>query len=79
MSRLEVDLTDPDTFVAGYPHDYFRRLRAESPVVWHPAAGGSGFWVISKYRDVWNASLDQRTFAFVSNVRGSKDLYLSTR
>jgi cytochrome P450 len=63
MSRLEVDLTDPDTFVAGYPHEYFRRLRAESPVAWHPAAGGPGFWVITKYRDVWNASLDQRTFS----------------
>jgi hypothetical protein len=28
--------------------------------------------------DPW-LSLDQRTFAFVSNVRGSKDLYISTR
>ena len=51
--RLEdIDLTNPDTFLPGYPHEAFRTLRAEAPVYWHPERGGRGFWVVSKYDDV---------------------------
>ena len=31
----DIDLTDPDTFAAGPPHDAFRRLRDHAPVHWH--------------------------------------------
>ncbi len=57
------DLTDPDNFVGGVPHDTFRRLRAESPVFWHPEHNGPGFWVVSKWSDVRTVSLDQATFS----------------
>ena len=30
------DLSRPDTFARGVPHEMFRRLRAEAPVFWHP-------------------------------------------
>ena len=58
-----VDLTDPDSFVGGVPHDSFRRLRAEAPVCWHPERRGPGFWVVSKWTDVRAVSLDQATFS----------------
>src|SRR5581483_8848947 len=63
----EVDLSNPDTFVRGWPHDAFALLRAEAPVYWHPTRDGSGFWVLSKYRDVQAVSLDSKTF---SSARG---------
>jgi len=63
----DIDLANPDTFVPGYPHDAFALLRREAPVYWHPSQGGSGFWVVSKYRDVMAVSLDSRTF---SSARG---------
>jgi cholest-4-en-3-one 26-monooxygenase len=57
------DLTDPDAFVNGVPHDTFRRLRAEAPVVFHPERDGPGFWVVSKWADVRAVSLDQATYS----------------
>ncbi|MBS1216218.1 MAG: hypothetical protein H6R20_1192, partial [Proteobacteria bacterium] len=30
----DVDLSDPKTFVAGVPHEYFRVLREQDPVHW---------------------------------------------
>jgi cytochrome P450 len=67
IPTVDVDLSDPDLFVAGYPHAAFHRLRTEAPVAWNRSAVGNGFWVISKYRDVWNVSLDQRTFSSARN------------
>jgi len=58
-----VDLTDPDAFLEGPPHETFRRLRAERPVAWHPEASGGGFWCITRWQDVRTVSLDQRTFS----------------
>jgi cholest-4-en-3-one 26-monooxygenase len=58
------DLSDPDTFLAGPPHETFRRLRAEAPVAFFPEkSGGSGFWAVTRYEDVRAVSLDQRTFS----------------
>src|SRR5262245_1889347 len=64
----DIDLADPDTFVAGWPHEAFALLRREAPVYWHPGGGkAGGFWVVSKYRDVMAVQLDSRTF---SSARG---------
>ena len=68
-ATLGADLSNPDSFVAGVPHETFRRLRAEAPVYWHPdAVHGGGFWAVTRHDDVWKVSLDQKTF---SSSRGS--------
>jgi cytochrome P450 len=48
------DLSDPETFDDGFPHELFRRLRRELPVAWHAGDvhGGPGYWVVSRYDDV---------------------------
>jgi len=33
-----IDLTDPELFRQGFPHDVFAILRDEAPVWWHPVA-----------------------------------------
>jgi cholest-4-en-3-one 26-monooxygenase len=56
---IGVDLTNPDTFAGGFPHNVFRRLRREAPVYWHekgPDRGGAGFFVCSKYEDIKHVS-----------------------
>jgi len=58
-----VDLADPDTYVAGVPHEAFRRLRLEAPVSWQDERQGTGFWSITKYPDVIQVSRDFRTFS----------------
>ena len=37
-----VDITDPDTYVAGMPHEAFRELRRRAPVAWHRVQGRTG-------------------------------------
>ncbi len=60
----ELDLSNPDSFSAGFPHDYFRHLRAEDPVHWHEGDihGGPGYWVIAKYDDLKWVSKNPRLF-----------------
>src|SRR2546430_351746 len=35
MQLTDIDLTNPDTFQLGTPHEMFRLLRREAPVFWH--------------------------------------------
>ncbi len=75
-----VDLFDSATYERAIPHDYFSWLRQHEPVHWQPPGppriGNAspirleqrGFWVVSRYRDVVEVSLDQRRF---SSERGT--------
>ncbi|MFI7549159.1 cytochrome P450 [Micromonospora sediminimaris] len=48
-----LDLVDPATFVDNDVHGFWRDVRAENPVYWHPATDNNpGFWVVSRYADV---------------------------
>jgi cytochrome P450 len=58
-----VDLTDPDAFLDGIPHDWFALLRDQAPVHWTPELAGRGFWSITRYADVVSASKDWRTYS----------------
>ena len=60
----DVDLSNPDSFENGFPHDHFRRLRAEDPVHWHEGDrfGGRGYWVLSRYDDIKYVSKNPRMF-----------------
>jgi cytochrome P450 len=67
MRLDEIDLTDLDRFVGGFPHETFARLRREAPVWWHEPTGhtpdGVGFWVLSRYADVLAAVSDADIFS----------------
>ena len=47
-----IDLTEPEAFADGIPHDLFKRLRREAPVAWHPERGSDGFWCVTRHPDV---------------------------
>ena len=62
-----IDLTDPELYRYGFPHDLFCVLREEAPVWWHPAMpgrwqAGGGFWVVSRHADVQTVSRDLQRF-----------------
>jgi cytochrome P450 len=59
----DLDLLDPDTYRDGAPHGLFRRLRAETPISWHPERAGPGFWVLTRHADVVQVSRDHETFS----------------
>jgi cytochrome P450 len=76
-------LSDPETYVAGVPHEHFARLRRQCPVAWveeRPlwrsgasgrvgAVTGSGFWAVTRYEDVAAASRSPEVFS--SGARGA--------
>ncbi|HSK00694.1 MAG TPA: cytochrome P450 [Kofleriaceae bacterium] len=43
-----IDLTDPDSYAGGIPHDVFRWLRAHDPVSWR----ATGYWAVTRHADV---------------------------
>ena len=53
QSRI-IDVSNPDSFRDGFPHAFFRELRAKEPIFWHEGDvhGGPGYWIVSKYDDV---------------------------
>jgi cholest-4-en-3-one 26-monooxygenase len=59
----DVDLTNPDTFQRGTPHDMFEVLRRESPVHWHEEKAGPGFWAITKHEDLKAISKNPAVFS----------------
>jgi cytochrome P450 len=64
---VAVDLSDGESFRAGFPHDHFAWLRANDPVHWHaPTArtpDGEGFWVVSRHADVMAVLRDPVVFS----------------
>ncbi|MFM8303860.1 MAG: cytochrome P450 [Actinomycetota bacterium] len=74
MSLDDIDLTDPDAYVPGVPHEWFARLRAEAPVHWHPdpASTGGGFWAVTSYEHCTTVNRDWQTF---SSMKGAVYLW----
>ena len=75
VSDLTVDLTDPDLFADGPPHDVYRYLRDEAPVYWHEPTPNTpddeGFWCLTRHEDVaWAA---RQPFLFSSVSGGGRD------
>lgn len=63
------DITSHDTYLRGFPHAAFSRMRRESPVAWVTEADGSGFWAITKHADVVEVSRDYGRFTASRGIR----------
>jgi cholest-4-en-3-one 26-monooxygenase len=69
LSPGDIDLSDPRTFVAGVPHEYFRVLRERAPVHWQPECRvpgllqGPGYWALTRYEDVAHVSKNSDLFS----------------
>jgi cholest-4-en-3-one 26-monooxygenase len=71
-SLADIDLTNPDAFVAGVPHEWFTRLRREAPVFWHTEVDGPGFWAVTSYDEFVTVNRDPQTY---SSSRGAVFLW----
>ncbi|WP_055524420.1 cytochrome P450 [Streptomyces graminilatus] len=56
------DLTDPTLHAERDLSGYFRRLRAEQPVVWCRPPGKRGFWLVSTYAEALTVCRDGDSF-----------------
>ncbi len=68
MELNEIDLTDSRNFVEAVPHHWFRELRRQAPVYWHPEADGPGFWCVTKYEDSVAVNRDYEHFSSASKA-----------
>ena len=69
MGDAHADLTSHDTYTKGVPYATFERLRNEDPVSWIDESDGSGFWAVTKYRDIIDVSRDHQTFTSSLGIR----------
>ncbi len=65
----DADITSHDTYLGGFPHAAFARLREESPVAWIEEGDGSGFWAVTKHADVIEVSRDYNRFTAARGIR----------
>ena len=64
MTALEIDVYNPDNFVAGVPHDQFKVLRAEAPVYKHPdPEQPNGYWAVTRHEDCVTISRNPELFS----------------
>lgn len=63
IASAPVDLADPDTFVAGVPHQALAELRRTDPVYWQPMAGEPGFWAVLRHADVVHVARHAEVFS----------------
>ncbi|MFE9637275.1 cytochrome P450 [Streptomyces sp. NPDC006463] len=73
-----IDFFEPSLYATGHPHAAWRTLRADHPVYWQRRPDGTGFWVLTRYRDVCRVLRNFRDFSSESGnlltTLGKKDL-----
>ena len=75
VDRAGVDLASHDTFAEGVPHEFFARMRRESPVFWHSEPPpNSGFWAVTKWRDLVDVHRDPKTYSSEKGHVGLEEL-----
>jgi cholest-4-en-3-one 26-monooxygenase len=64
------DVSDPDAFEKGFPHEAFAQLRREAPVTWHEGekSGGPGYWIISRYETIKAISRQPQRFSSAKGI-----------
>ena len=65
-----IDITDPELYANGIPHEVFARLRREDPVA-QCFYEGRPFWSVTRYADLTTVTRDPSTY---SSARGMTNL-----
>ncbi|HEX5614219.1 MAG TPA: cytochrome P450, partial [Acidimicrobiia bacterium] len=58
-----VDLSDPDSYVDGPPHELFAELRRTEPVYWQEMRDEPGYWAVLKHADVVHVAREPNLFS----------------
>ena len=65
----DLDIVDPDSYLNGFPHATFRRLRDTDPESWWPEHdGGKGFWAVTRYADLLYVSQHVELFSSAQGI-----------
>jgi hypothetical protein len=69
ISDPHADIVSPDLYTQGVPHSAFKRLRDDDPVSWWDESDGSGFWSLTRYEHVIEASHHTEVFSSAQGIR----------
>ena len=65
-----IDITDPDTYRGGIPHEVFKQMRDTEPVALREYEGRP-YWAVTRYADLVTVTRDPKTY---SSARGMTNL-----
>jgi|HigsolmetaAR201D_1030396.scaffolds.fasta_scaffold02116_8 cytochrome P450 len=72
--RPKLDLTNPDTFVNGHPHDLYDEARSLTPVMRQPGSKTEHpFWALLRHADIAAVGADSENFTSTKGFRVSTD------
>ena len=72
----DLDIVDPDSYLDGFPHGTFKRLRDTDPVSWWPEHdGGKGFWAVTRYADLLYVSQHVELFSSAQGINSADQRY----
>lgn len=57
------DFYNPDSYVAGPPHELFARLRREQPVAWQDMPNEPGYWAVLRHADLVHVAREPVLFS----------------
>jgi cytochrome P450 len=60
---VAIDLSNPDTFVEGAPHEVLAEMRRDDPVHFQAMDDGTGFWALLRHADVVYAARNSGVFS----------------
>ena len=63
------DLGSHDSFLAGPPHNTFKRLRDEDPMHWSDWSGGKGFWSVTRHADILELNRNHQRLSSAQGIR----------
>jgi cytochrome P450 len=59
----DLDLYDPDLYIAGPPHEVFAELRRTQPVYFQEMTGEPGYWMVLKHADLVHVAREPLLFS----------------
>lgn len=63
------DIISPDVYTQGVPHSTFKHYRDHDPVAWIHEPNGAGFWSLTRYEHVIEASRTPDVFSSAQGIR----------
>ena len=64
MLETDFHLWNPNSWTRGHPHDLYKRMREDAPIMWsRMRKGASGFWSVSRYEDIKAVELQPELFS----------------
>lgn len=70
---MSIDITDPETYRLGIPHEVFKKMRDTEPVA-EREFEGRPYWAVTRYKDLVTVTRDPHTYSSARGMTNLSDL-----